>query len=202
MKLPLHFPYLVFALLFSLAMPNGVTGAEITSGIDLNAPYQDGVDDKILNFLKNKQRSLCPPRYVWENRCEQRNLKYINKIDAQCKLGIMSGDEIDMWWIGYLDGRFNLVTHLGRLSANTYRQGEKFGRTVRLRYEAKYGTQPKIQIILPYSEFKDKEIVDYIKNTYNKYISTMKYNDSNKADNINTKERLDLYEESINGILN
>lgn len=193
------FLFLALGLISALAVPYDAVGAEIT-GINLTASYQDEVDDSLLSFLKNKQRRLCPSRFAWENGCKSRNLKYINKITAQCKLGIIRNDSIEFWWVGYLDGRFNLVTSLGRAGASIYRHGEKFGRTVRLRFEARHGTQPEIRILLPYNEISDKKIITYIKNAYN---HALDINPTLNNPNIKDKNNLfEMYENVVDSLLN
>lgn len=197
-----RFLCLTFVLIAALTVLNGAVGAGEFNRLNLDASYQDTIDDKILSYLETKQHDLCPSRslYRLRNKCKEQTTVYFQKIIVQYELESISKESIDVWWIGYLDGRFNLSgSHgcLGLLSDKAYEQGAKIGRTVERRFEVRFGTQPTINLGIPYELFNDEKVTEYIKVLYNQSMGKIKGNESIKED-----KKVDLYEESVKALLN
>ncbi len=192
---------LAFVLISALTVPNGAVGAGKFSRFNLDASYQDTIDDRILFYLETKQHNLCPSLSLYRlgNKCEEQTSAYVQKIRAQYELEKVSNESIDIWWLGYLDGRFNLSDSYGYLwlSSKAYKQGAKIGRTIERRFVVRFGTQPIIKLGIPYEVFNDEKVTEYINALYNQSMDKIKSNESNDKDN-----EVDLYEESVKALLN
>lgn len=192
---------LAFVLISALTVPNGAVGAGKFSRFNLDASYQDTIDDRILFYLETKQHNLCPSPSLYEpgNKCEEQTRAYVQKIRAQYELEIVSNESIDIWWLGYLDGRFDLNNPYIYWwpASKAYKQGAKTGRTAKRRFEVRYGTQPIIKFRSPYEAFNDEKVTKYIKDLYNQSMDKINDNES-----IDKNRGVDLYEESVKALLN